>query len=208
MFIQIKNLSKKYKDTLAVNNINFSIEKNKTLGLLGPNGCGKTTSIGMMLGLIKPTSGEILIDNKNIIPEIHAVRKKMKLFSNKIISGEWKGFTGKSITHIVNVGIGGSDLGPLMVTEALEFYKNHLTTFFISNVDGDHVNEVLKKCPIETTLFLIVSKSFNTQETITNAKTIKKWFLSNSSEVSLSKHFIAISSNTQKIKEYGLTKSK
>ncbi|MBN09052.1 MAG: glucose-6-phosphate isomerase [Flavobacteriaceae bacterium] len=148
----------------------------------------------------------LLIDNKNIIPEIHAVRKKMKLFSNKIISGEWKGFTGKSITHIVNVGIGGSDLGPLMVTEALEFYKNHLTTFFISNVDGDHVNEVLKKCPIETTLFLIVSKSFNTQETITNAKTIKKWFLSNSSEVSLSKHFIAISSNTQKIKEYGLTK--
>jgi len=148
----------------------------------------------------------IFIDGKDIMPEIENVRTKIKNFSKKIISGEWKGFSGKPITHVVNVGIGGSDLGPLMVTEALTFYKNHLKTLFISNIDGDHVREVIKDCPSETTLFIIVSKTFTTQETISNAKRIKKWFLENSSEESIPKHFVAVSTNISKALEFGIHK--
>ena len=148
----------------------------------------------------------IFVDGMDIMPEIKNVRTKIKNFSNKIISGEWKGFSGKPITHIVNVGIGGSDLGPLMVTEALTFYKNHLKTLFISNIDGDHVREVIKDCPAETTLFIIVSKTFTTQETISNAKRIKKWFLENSSEESIPKHFVAVSTNISKALEFGIHK--
>ena len=148
----------------------------------------------------------IFIDGKDIMPEIENVRTKIKNFSKKIISGEWKGFSGKPITHIVNVGIGGSDLGPLMVTEALTFYKNHLKPLFISNIDGDHVREVIKDCPAETTLFIIVSKTFTTQETISNAKRIKKWFLENSSEESIPKHFVAVSTNISKAIEFGIHK--
>ena len=148
----------------------------------------------------------IFVDGMDIMPEIKNVRTKIKNFSKKIISGEWKGFSGKPITHIVNVGIGGSDLGPLMVTEALTFYKNHLKTLFISNIDGDHVREVIKDCPAETTLFIIVSKTFTTQETISNAKRIKKWFLENSSEESIPKHFVAVSTNISKALEFGIHK--
>ena len=101
----------------------------------------------------------------------------MKVFTNKVISGEWKGYTGKSITDVVNIGIGGSDLGPDMVVDALKFYKNQLNVHFVSNIDGDHVQEIIKNINPETTLFVIVSKTFTTQETLTNANTIKKWFL-------------------------------
>ncbi|MBU79736.1 MAG: glucose-6-phosphate isomerase [Flavobacteriales bacterium] len=142
----------------------------------------------------------------DIIPEIKLVRKKIKEVSNKLINGNWKGYTGKRITHVVNVGIGGSDLGPKMVCEALNFYKNHFKTLFISNIDGDHVMEILKDCPLETTLFIIVSKTFTTQETLTNAKTIRSWFLKEASKNDISKHFIAVSSNLQKIKEFGIDK--
>ena len=146
----------------------------------------------------------ILLDGKDIMPEIQVVRNKMKKFSNKIINGQWKGYTGKRITHVVNIGIGGSDLGPSMVTEALSFYKNHIKTYFISNIEGDHVIEVLKKCPVESTLFIIVSKTFTTQETISNANRVKKWFLKSASPNSISKHFIAISTNLEKISEFGI----
>ena len=146
-------------------------------------------------------------DGKDIMEHIRSVRTKMKEFTSKIITGEWKGFSGKKITHVVNIGIGGSDLGPSMVTDALQFYKNHINTYFISNVDGDHVREILKKCPVESTLFIIVSKTFNTQETISNAETIKKWFLNSTSQESMSKHFIAVSTNLNKTAEFGVIKN-
>ncbi|PLL97547.1 glucose-6-phosphate isomerase, partial [Klebsiella pneumoniae] len=111
----------------------------------------------------------IVVDGKDVMPEVNAVLEKMKTFSEAIISGSWKGYTGKPITDVVNIGIGGSDLGPFMVTEALRPYKNHLNMHFVSNVDGTHIAEVLKNVNPETTLFLVASKTFTTQETMTNA---------------------------------------
>lgn len=129
---------------------------------------------------------------------------KMKTFTSEVIEGSWKGYTGKPITHVVNVGIGGSDLGPDMVCEALKFYKNHLDVRFISNVDGDHVMESLKGLPRDTTLFVIVSKTFTTQETLTNAQTIRKWFLEEASEASIAKHFVAVSTNLEAVSSFGM----
>ncbi len=147
---------------------------------------------------------KIFVDGENIVDEVYAVREKIKAFSQAIISGEKKGFTGKPFTDVVNIGIGGSDLGPVMVVEALKFYKNHLKTHFVSNVDGDHVYEVLKELNPETTLFVIVSKTFTTQETLSNALTIKKWFLKKASEKDIAHHFAAVSTNLEKISEFGI----
>ena len=127
--------------------------------------------------LRSPENANVLVDGENVMPEIYAVKNKIKAFSNEVISGQRKGFTGKAFTDVVNIGIGGSDLGPAMVVEALQFYKNQLTVHFVSNVDGDHVNEVIKKLNPETTLFVIASKTFTTQETLSNAETIRAWFL-------------------------------
>ncbi len=146
----------------------------------------------------------VSVDGKNIIPEVYEVREKIKAFSENVISGTAKGHTGKAFTDIVNIGIGGSDLGPVMVTEALKFYKNHLNVHFVSNVDGDHVHETLKHLNPETTLFVIVSKSFTTQETLSNALTIKKWFLEKATEEDVAKHFVAVSTNLKKIDEFGI----
>ena len=129
-----------------------------------------------------PEETQIYLDGLDIVPEIHAINAKIKTFCEQVISGEHKGFSGKSITHVVNIGIGGSDLGPAMVTEALAFYKNHLNVQFVSNVEGDHVREVIKTLDPETTLFVIVSKTFTTQETLSNASTIRKWFLMHAPE--------------------------
>ncbi|WP_228236435.1 glucose-6-phosphate isomerase [Allomuricauda sp. M10] len=147
---------------------------------------------------------KIFVDGENIVDEVYAVREKIKTFSQAIISGEKKGYTGKPFTDVVNIGIGGSDLGPVMVVEALKFYKNHLKTHFVSNVDGDHVYEVLKELNPETTLFVIVSKTFTTQETLSNALTIKKWFLKSASEKDIAHHFAAVSTNLEKISEFGI----
>jgi len=147
---------------------------------------------------------EILVDGKNIMPEVKETLDKMKIFSNKIISGDWKGFTGKSITDVVNIGIGGSDLGPDMVVESLKYYKNHLNVHFVSNIDGDHVQEIIKKLNPETTLFVIVSKTFTTQETLTNATTIKNWFLQSASKNDVAKHFVAVSTNLTSVTEFGI----
>ena len=151
---------------------------------------------------IRPSS--INVDGKNITPKIEKVKKQMFDFANQVISGEWKGHTGKAIKHVVNIGIGGSDLGPAMVTEALEFYGNRLQLTFVSNVDGDHVEEVIKKVDPETTLFVIVSKTFTTQETLINARTLKKWFLNNAPESAIGNHFIAVSTNLEKVTEFGI----
>lgn len=146
----------------------------------------------------------VLVEGKNVLPEIKEVKQKIKLFSEEVISGKRKGFTGKTFTDVVNIGIGGSDLGPAMVTEALKFYKNHLNIHFVSNVDGDHVMETIKHLNPETTLFVIVSKTFTTQETLTNALTIKDWFLKSASEKDIAKHFVAVSTNLKKIDEFGI----
>ena len=146
----------------------------------------------------------IMLKGSNVVEEVYAVKDKMASFCKSIIEGEWKGYTGKTFTDVVNIGIGGSDLGPLMVTEALEYYKNHLKVHFVSNIDGDHVMEQLKSLDPETTLFIIVSKSFTTQETLGNATTIKKWFLETASEADIPKHFVAVSSNVEKAIHFGI----
>jgi glucose-6-phosphate isomerase len=145
------------------------------------------------------------VDGKDIIPEIFEVKARMRAFAEAIISGSKRGYTGKPITDVVNIGIGGSDLGPAMVTEALRFYGNHLRMHFVSNVDGDHLHETLKHLPVETTLFVIVSKTFTTQETLTNATTSKKWFLKHGSKKDIALHFAAVSTNTSKIDEFGIS---
>jgi len=149
-------------------------------------------------------SANILVDGVNVMPEVYSVKNKIKNFSNEVISGNRKGFTGKPFTDIVNIGIGGSDLGPAMIVEALQFYKNHLNVHFVSNVDGDHVNEVIKKLNPETTLFVVVSKTFTTQETLSNAETIRSWFLQSASQDDVAKHFVAVSTNIQKVTEFGI----
>ena len=147
----------------------------------------------------------ILVDGKDVMPEVNAVLEKMKTFSEAIISGEWKGYTGKAITDVVNIGIGGSDLGPYMVTEALRPYKNHLNMHFVSNVDGTHIAEVLKKVNPETTLFLVASKTFTTQETMTNAHSARDWFLKAAGdEKNVAKHFAALSTNAKAVGEFGI----
>ena len=149
-------------------------------------------------------SDQVFVDGLDVIPEIFAVKEKISQFTSAIISGNHKGYTGKAVTDVVNIGIGGSDLGPAMIVEGLEFYKNHLNTHFVSNIEGDHVHEILKKLDPETTLFVIVSKTFTTQETLTNANTIRKWFLQHASEDAIAKHFVAVSTNLTKIEAFGI----
>ena len=147
---------------------------------------------------------EVLVDGVNVVPEVYQVREKISQFSDSVINGSRKGYTGKAFTHVVNIGIGGSDLGPAMVTEALAYYKNHLDVRFISNVDGDHVMESLKGLDPETTLFVVVSKTFTTQETLSNATTAKNWFLRSASDKDVAKHFVAVSTNLEKIADFGI----
>jgi glucose-6-phosphate isomerase len=149
-------------------------------------------------------SAIINVDGVNVMPEVYAVKNKIKSFTNEVTSGQRTGYTGKPFTDIVNIGIGGSDLGPVMAVEALQFYKNNLNTHFVSNVDGDHVNEIIKKLNPETTLFVIVSKTFTTQETLTNSETIKAWFLKSATQEEVAKHFVAVSTNIQKVTEFGI----
>ena len=144
------------------------------------------------------------VNGVNVMPEVFEVKSKIEKFTNQVTSGELKGYTGKAFTDVVNIGIGGSDLGPAMVVDSLQYYKNHLTTHFVSNVDGDHVNEVIKKLNPETTLFVIVSKTFTTQETLSNATTIKNWFLQHGKAEDVAKHFVAVSTNIQKVKDFGI----
>jgi len=147
----------------------------------------------------------VLVDGKDVMPEVNAVLTKMQKFSNSIISGEWKGYTGKAITDVVNIGIGGSDLGPVMVTEALKHYKNHLNIHFVSNIDGTHIAETLAGLNAETTLFLVASKTFTTQETMTNAHSARTWFLEQGGkEDDIAKHFAALSTNAKDVSAFGI----
>ncbi|MCR8667019.1 glucose-6-phosphate isomerase [Aestuariibaculum sp. M13] len=156
------------------------------------------------MALRAPQSADFKVDGVNVMPEIYEVKKKIEKFTNDVVNGHLTGYTGKTFTDIVNIGIGGSDLGPAMVVDALQYYKNHLTTHFVSNVDGDHVNEVIKKLNPETTLFVIVSKTFTTQETLSNANTIKTWFLKSADETAIAQHFVAVSTNITNVKAFGI----
>jgi glucose-6-phosphate isomerase len=157
------------------------------------------------VALRAPANAEVLVDGKNVVKDVHAVLAKMEKFSNEIISGSWKGYTGKPITDVVNIGIGGSDLGPVMVTEALKAYKNHFELHFVSNIDGTHMAETLKLVDPETTLFLVASKTFTTQETMTNANTARTWFLDNGAkEEDIAKHFAALSTNAKDVAAFGI----
>ncbi len=147
----------------------------------------------------------VLTDGKDVMPEINAVLERMKDFSDRVISGAWKGYTGKEITDVVNIGIGGSDLGPVMVTEALKSYKTRLNMHFVSNVDATQIAETLKDLDPETTLFLIASKTFTTQETMANANSAKEWFLkAGAKEADVAKHFAALSTNESGVSAFGI----
>ncbi|MBQ1275618.1 MAG: glucose-6-phosphate isomerase [Flavobacteriales bacterium] len=147
----------------------------------------------------------VMVDGVDVMPGVNAVLEQMKNFCEKVISGQWKGYTGKEITDVVNIGIGGSDLGPLMVTEALKHYRTHLNMHFVSNVDGTHIAETLKGLDPATTLFIIASKTFTTQETMTNAHTAKDWFLgSGAAQADVAKHFVALSTNAAEVSKFGI----
>jgi glucose-6-phosphate isomerase len=148
----------------------------------------------------------VLLDGKNVMPEVQKVLKQMKTFCKKVHDGEWKGYTDKKIKYIVNIGIGGSDLGPVMVTEALKpYWIEGIQAYFVSNIDGSHIAEVLKKVTPEETLFLIASKTFTTQETMTNAYTARAWFLKKAlDEKFVARHFVALSTNTEEVKKFGI----
>src|SRR5260370_1141458 len=151
------------------------------------------------------SNSPINVGGKDVMPEVNRVLDQMKNFSSRLLSGEWKGYTGKAITDIVNLGIGGSDLGPLMVTEALKPYHKNIKPHFVSNVDGTHIAETLKNLNHETTLFIIASKTFTTQETMTNAESAKKWFLEKSGgKGDVAKHFVAVSTNSKEVTAFGI----
>jgi len=151
------------------------------------------------------SNNPVLVDGADAMPEINKVLSQMKIFSDNLLSGSWKGFSGKPITNIVNIGIGGSDLGPYMVTEALKPYWKNITPHFVSNVDGTHISETLKKLGAETTLFIIASKTFTTQETMTNAETARAWFLEKTgNKGNVAKHFVAVSTNQKSVIEFGI----
>lgn len=150
------------------------------------------------------SENEVTVNGENVVPGVFDVKSKIRDFTDRIVSGAHKGHTGKVITDIVNIGIGGSDLGPAMVVDSLQFYKNHLSTHFVSNVDGDHYKEVIKNLNPETTLFVIVSKTFTTQETLSNANSIRAWFLESLPVEAVSKHFVAVSTNIESVKAFGI----
>ncbi|WP_353185484.1 glucose-6-phosphate isomerase [Parapedobacter lycopersici] len=155
--------------------------------------------------LRNPRSASLNVNGQDVVADVHAVLSRMQAFSEAVIGGSWKGHTGKVITDVVNIGIGGSDLGPVMVTEALKAYKNRLNLHFVSNVDGTHIAETLKKVNAETTLFLIASKTFTTQETMANAETAKQWLLhSGAPKSAVAQHFVAISTNSDAVAAFGI----
>jgi glucose-6-phosphate isomerase len=150
------------------------------------------------------SNNDLIVDGENLKNDIDRTKAKMKTFVEKVENGDWKGYSGKAITDVVNIGIGGSDLGPQMIVDSLKYYQNDLKPHFISNVDGDHVAETLKHLNPETTLCIVVSKSFTTQETLTNANTVRDWFLEHTTQAKISKHFVGVSANVTSAIEFGI----
>ena len=216
------------KFSLTGNDLIFDYSKNiiteKTVSLLIQlaNECGLSDAIKAMFAgekinvtenravlhtALRNFSGNpVLNDGKDVMPEIKTVLGQMKTFCTNLHNGNWKGYTGKQIKYIVNIGIGGSDLGPVMVTEALKpYWVEGIQTFFVSNVDGTHIAETLEKINAEETLFLVASKTFTTQETMTNAHTAREWFLQSAKdEIHIAKHFAALSTNEKEVVKFGI----
>ena len=202
-----KNLIKKETRQLLVSLAEESGLKEAIEDYFGGAEINKTEGRAVLhTALRENKDADVEVDGKNVISEVFSVKQKIKEFCEAVIGGTKKGFTGKAFTDVVNIGIGGSDLGPVMVTEALEHYKNHLKLHFVSNVDGDHVQEVIKDLNPETTLFVIVSKSFSTQETLSNSTTIRTWFRKKAPADAVAKHFVAVSSNVPAVEEFGIEK--
>ncbi len=219
---RFKQFSIQWEDFLVDFSKNILTEKTLEKLIQLAEECGLSAAIESMFegGKINATEGRavlhvalrnrsntpIHVDFEDVMPEVNAVLEKMKGFSERVLSGEWKGYTGKQITDIVNIGIGGSDLGPVMVTEALKpYWQPGISVHFVSNVDGTHIAETLRKLDPETTLFMIASKTFTTQETMTNAETAKTWFLrSVGDESQVAKHFVALSTNEKAVKAFGI----
>jgi glucose-6-phosphate isomerase len=160
------------------------------------------------IALRNRANNPIVVDGQDVMPEVNAVLDQMEDFTNRVISGDWQGYTGKKISDIVNIGIGGSDLGPVMVTEALRPYaKKDLRVHYVSNIDGTHLTETLKQLKPETTLFMIASKTFTTQETMTNAFSAREWFLEAAKDpLHVARHFVAISTNAEAVEKFGIDK--
>jgi glucose-6-phosphate isomerase len=218
---RFQNYSLKFEDILVDFSKNIVDNKAREILLELATECGLKDAIESMFSGEKINATEnravlhvalrnrsntpIMVDGQDVMPLVNAVLDQMKTFSEKVISGQWKGFTGKTITDVVNIGIGGSDLGPLMVTEALKPYKNHLNLHFVSNVDGTHIAETLKKVNPETTMFIVASKTFTTQETMTNANTARDWFLKAAKDEGFVKnHFVAVSTNEKEVAKFGI----
>lgn len=200
-----KNFLTKETQTLLLNLAEETGLSEAIDGYFGGEHINKTEDRAVLhTALRQEPEAHIEVNGENVIPEIVEVKEKIKIFSQSVIEGTKKGFTGKAFTDVVNIGIGGSDLGPVMVTEALEHYKNHLKVHFVSNVDGDHVQEVIKNLNPETTLFVIVSKSFSTQETLSNSTTIRSWFRKKAPAEAVAQHFVAVSSNVPAVEEFGI----
>jgi glucose-6-phosphate isomerase len=217
--------------TLQLDEILFDFSKNivteKTMGLLRQlaEQCGLKEAIEAMfsgekinrtedrsvlhIALRNLSGGPVYSDGKDVMPDTLRVLAQMKAFCTNVHSGGWKGYTGKKIKYIVNIGIGGSDLGPVMVTEALKSYwVAGIQPYFVSNVDGTHIAETLKKVDPEQTLFLIASKTFTTQETMTNAHSARDWFLASAKdERQVAKHFVALSTNEKEVVTFGIDKA-
>ena len=175
--------------------------------MFGGKKINETENRAVLHVALRNLSGEpVWVDGEDIMPKVTGVMQQVKRFTDKVISGEWKGYSGKAIRDVVNIGIGGSDLGPVMVSEALRpYWKPHIQLHFVSNVDGTHLSETLKKVQPETTLFIIASKTFTTQETMTNAFSARAWFLQNGSgEEAIEKHFVAVSTNAPAVRDFGI----
>lgn len=215
LFIEDSDRAERYQ--IKWNDLFLDYSKNKLtdeiltslLALADEVGLSQAIELQFAGEKINQTEGRAVLhtalrDFTQMKPEVSDTLAKIKTFTNSVISGQWKGHTGKEITDVVNIGIGGSDLGPNMVCEALRYYRNALNIHFVSNVDGDHVMEVIKDLNPETTLFIIVSKSFTTQETLTNAQTIRRWFLQNAPEEAVAQHFVAVSTNLDAVAQFGI----
>ncbi|MGO1788370.1 MAG: glucose-6-phosphate isomerase, partial [Sphingobacterium sp.] len=174
--------------------------------MFGGEKINETENRAVLHTALRNRSGEpVMMDGEDIMPEIRSVLERMRGFSERVISGQWKGYTGNEITDVVNIGIGGSDLGPVMVSEALKSYKTRLNVHFVSNVDGTQIAETLQHLNPSTTLFLIASKTFTTQETMANANTARDWFLaSGAAETDVAKHFAALSTNEKGVAAFGI----
>ncbi len=211
-----KNIISKKTMELLYNLADFTKWKKNVNDMFTGKKINETENRAVLHTALRNISGEpVYVDSKDVMPEVNRVLKKIEDFSNIVRSGEWKGYSGKSIKYVVNIGIGGSDLGPVMVTEALKPYGDGPEVFFVSNIDGTHLAETLKKISMDQTLFIIASKTFTTMETMTNANSAKKAlvdfysgsekdFSGNKIQNAVSRHFVALSTNTEKVTEFGI----